>query len=74
MSYTQADLDAVRQAKLNLSMGKRVSSVDVNGEKVTFSDVVNPMRVLADMETEIKAALGVGSWSPRTCGKPLGRF
>ncbi len=36
MSYTQTDLDKIKQAELDLVMGKRVVSLTFNGRTTTF--------------------------------------
>lgn len=55
MSYTKADLIAVRQAKLKLSNGERVRKVTVMGQVLEYADCT--MADMNKLENQISKAL-----------------
>jgi len=56
MAYTQADLDAVKRARLDLVLGKRVESIAIGNDSFTFSSNVTD-RELSRLQTIIEIDL-----------------
>lgn len=72
MSYTQADLDTIRAARLKLLTGERVESITIGTDTVRFALGVTDDQ-LAKMESTIESRLAGSAGSPRSYAKNGGR-
>lgn len=70
MAYTQADLDNIRTARLNLALGKRVGSVTIAGDTFTYDSVSD--RDLERLEGIVSADLDT-DWNPMSTASNGGR-
>jgi hypothetical protein len=52
MSYTQAEIDSIKEARLALAKGEKVVSVTMRGKRIEYrqSDVTELTKLLRDME------------------------
>ena len=64
MAYTQANLDAVRAARVSLATNARVVSVSMNGRTVTYAAADDDK--LQQLERDISNALAEATTTGRT--------
>ena len=73
MSYTEADLNNVKNALLNLAMGKRVVSVSLANKSIQYAqaDMEKLEKLLAVIQADLDAAAGQPSFYLTSTSKGL---
>ncbi|SDO95596.1 hypothetical protein [Desulforhopalus singaporensis] len=68
MAFTQTDIDNIERALVDVALGKRVTSITIDGDRTDFADgaTINQLKSLLAL---VKSSVAGSSFSPRTIAK-----